>query len=171
MTTTRRLTVADLPEYATLLRQGLSRHPACFRISPEDIEQNTQEAPNVGVTEQNFTLGAFSNTGALVGIVSFARDTREKMRHKGLLFRMYVAVQASGQGIGRQLVRECIAQARTLPGLETVTLTVVASNFGARHLYLSEGFVPFALEPRALKMGIAYFDEEQMRLDLTDMTD
>ena len=122
----------------------------------------------MGDTEEHFTLGAFSDTSALVGIVSFARDTRTKMRHKGLLFRMHVAAEASGQGVGRRLLRACVAQARALPGLEAITLTVVASNAGARHLYASEGFVSFAREPDALKMGETYYDEEQMRLDLRD---
>ena len=164
MTPIRRLTPADLPEYAALLRSGQTAHPDCFRISPEDVE----EPPQVGETEEHFTLGAFSDAGELVGIVSFARDTRAKMRHKGLLFRMHVAAEAAGQGIGRRLLRDCVAQARALPGLEAITLTVVASNAGARHLYASEGFVSFAREPNALKMGATYYDEEQMRLDLRD---
>ena len=166
MTTVRRLDDADLPEYAALLRRGVAQHPDCFRISPADLELDTPESPRIGSTGEHWTLGAFSDAGALVGIVSFARDTREKMRHKGLLFRMYVATEAAGQGIGRRLVRECIAQARALPGLEAILLTVVASNHGARRLYLSEGFVPFALEPRALKEQGVYLDEEQMRLEL-----
>lgn len=45
-------------------------------------------------------------------------------------------------------------------------LTVVASNAPARRLYISEGFVPFALERRALKVNGKYLDEEQMVLDL-----
>ena len=165
MTSIRRLSQADLPEYTALLRSGLAAHPDCFRIGPGD----TQDPPQVGGTEEHFTLGAFSDGGGLVGIVSFARETQTKMRHKGLLFRMHVTAEASGQGVGRKLIRDCVGLVRALPGLEAITLTVVASNAGARHLYASEGFVPFAREPNALKMGDTYYDEEQMRLDLRDV--
>ena len=158
----RRLSADDLPEYSALLRQGLVQHPECFRIAPSDLE----DAPAIMASEDSFTLGAFSEAGALVGIVSFARERRQKMHHKGLLFRMLVAKEAAGQGVGRSLVRECVAQARHLPGLEAVVLTVVSSNTAARRLYASEGFVSFALEPQALKHGTGYLDEEQMRLDL-----
>ncbi len=160
--TIRILTGVDQTEYSALLAQAHTQHSDCFRSSPSDA----QEPAQVGETTEHFTLGAFSDMGHLVGIVSFARDAREKMRHKGLLFRMYVAREAGGQGIGRRLVREIISRARTLPGLETIILTVIASNAAARHLYASEGFTAFSLEPRALKMGDIYSDEEQMRLEL-----
>jgi hypothetical protein len=38
----------------------------------------------------------------------------------------------------------------------------------ARNLYASEVFTAFSFEPRALKMGDTYLDEEQMRLDLQE---
>ena len=160
--TIRILAGDDQAEYSALLTQAHTQHSDCFRSSPSDA----QEPAQVGETTEHFTLGAFSDMGHLVGIVSFARDAREKMRHKGLLFRMYVARGVAGQGIGRRLVREIVSRAQALPGLETITLTVVASNTAARYLYASEGFTAFSLEPRALKMGDTYSDEEQMRLEL-----
>ena len=162
MTAIRRIDSSELRDYIAFLRQGLARHPDCFRISPKDVSESLL----LGTSDEHFTLGAFSEAGLLLGVVSFTRDTHEKMRHKGLLSRMYVASEAAGQGLGRRLIAECLTQARALPGLETVTLTVVASNAPARRLYLSKGFVPFALEKNALKMGEQCLDEEQMALDL-----
>ena len=160
--TVRILTGIDQAEYTALLAQTHFQHKECFRFSPSAIE----DTPLIGGTSEHFTLGAFSDADCLVGIMSFARDTHEKMRHKGLLFRMYVAGEAAGQGIGRRLLGETISRARLLPGLEAVILTVIASNAPARNLYASEGFTAFSLEPRALKTGDTYLDEEQMRLDL-----
>lgn len=165
--TVRLLTPADEPAYQALLRQGLEQHADCFRISPED----DLEPPPLGDTPERFTLGAFSPSGRLVGIVSFARDTRVKMRHKGLLFRMYVATEASGQGLGRRLISETIARVRGGRGLEQITLSVVASNQNAQHLYASLEFVSFARERRALKTGGKYLDEEQMALELHSGTE
>ena len=113
-----------------------------------------------------FTLGAWVAESQLVGTVSFERETRTKLRHKGLLFRMYVRADASGKGIGRRLIQETVERAKAIAGLEQINLTVVASNAKAKHLYASEGFKSFALESCALKMDRAYFDEEQMALRL-----
>lgn len=113
-----------------------------------------------------FTLGAWMAENELVGAVSFEREIRTKLRHKGLLFRMYVRADASGKGIGRRLIHETVKRAGEIAGLEQINLTVVASNVKAKHLYSSEGFKSFALESRALKMDGTYADEEQMALSL-----
>jgi RimJ/RimL family protein N-acetyltransferase len=45
---------------------------------------------------------------------------------------------------------------------------VNAENVRARNLYLSLGFKPFGLEPRAMRVGDRYFDEEHMVLSLDE---
>ncbi len=114
----------------------------------------------------SFTLGAFPCDGELVGTVSFEREARAKLQHKGLLYRMYVCSDAAGAGIGRKLLREVIRRAKTIVGLEQINLTVLASNAKARSLYLSEGFQSFAVEEYGLKIHGQYFEEEQMALHL-----
>ncbi len=160
----RLLTEADTNDYQALLLRGVREHPESFRIGPEDVQGDPIPFPSNAPND--FTLGAFSEEGRLVGIVSFARERRSKMRHKGLLFRMLVASEAAGQGIGRRLIQAVVAQACEQVGLEQITLTVVASNERARRLYESEGFQMFAWEKRALKIGDAYYDEEQRALFL-----
>jgi ribosomal protein S18 acetylase RimI-like enzyme len=64
------------------------------------------------------------------------------------------------------VVSEAIAQARTIPGLEQLLLAVVTINDAARRLYRSLGFEVYGLEPRALKQGEQYWDEELMILRL-----
>jgi RimJ/RimL family protein N-acetyltransferase len=46
-------------------------------------------------------------------------------------------------------------------------LAVNATNIPARNLYLAMGFEPFGREPRALKIGDRYFDEDYMALFLS----
>lgn len=104
----------------------------------------------------------------LVGVVSFQRDgqTREKLRHKGLLFRMYVSAEHVSQGFGRQLLDEVIRRVREQTNVEQINLTVVATNFQAKRLYEKAGFRSFARELNAFKDGDLYNDEEQMVLFL-----
>lgn len=156
----RALTPADSEPYQQLILNGLRVHPGLFRISPEDAGEPL--VPFAANSADAFTLGAFQTAGKLVGVVSFERESRTKLRHKGLIYRMYVSSEASGRGIGRMLLQEVISRAKQIDGLQQINLTVIATNAKARHLYASEGFVVFSVEKRALKIGEHYFDEEQM---------
>ena len=148
----RELISTDVAAYQALMLCGLQAHPEFFRISAKDAgEPMVPFAPS---RVDAFTLGAWLHEGQLAGVVSFARETQEKLRHKALLYRMYVRAESSGRGIGRNLVQEVVRRA------------VVSLNLRAKRLYGSEGFTVFAREERGLKMGEAYFDEEQMALRL-----
>ena len=162
--TIRELAPADVPAYQALMLCGLKEHVESFRISLQDAGEPM--IPFASGRPDAFTLGAWLADGRLVGTVSFERETRAKFRHKGLLYRMYVHADASGTGIGRMLIRETVKRAREIEGLEQINLTVIASNSRAKRLYASLGFSSFALEKNGLKMGDAYFDEEQMVLFL-----
>ena len=104
--------------------------------------------------------------GQLVGIVSLYRSPRPKTRHKALLGGMYVAPEARGNRIGKALLEHTLSYARTMDGLEDVTLAVTVGNNAARRLYLGAGFVPYGVEPRYIKLGNRYFDIEWMILRL-----
>jgi RimJ/RimL family protein N-acetyltransferase len=113
--------------------------------------------------QDSFTLGAFAGE-ELCGVASFGRDgaDREKLRHKGTLFRMYVAAPFRGRGIAAQLIRAVLERVAQLEGLEQVNLTVIAGNSKAKALYEREGFRVFAHEERAIKWRGRYHDELQM---------
>ncbi|SFK00242.1 FR47-like protein [Bradyrhizobium sp. Gha] len=83
-----------------------------------------------------------------------------KLRHKGVLWGMYVRPT----GLTAVLVRQVIAHARTL--VEQVCLTVVASNLAARRLYIAAGFEEYGLERRGLEVGSEYYDQVLMVLPL-----
>lgn len=150
-------------DYRAFLTSGLRAHRDCFRISPDD--EAGEPFPTTG-TADSFTLGLLTDAGTLAGVVSFQRDgqTREKLRHKGLLFRMYVSAQHGGKGYGRRLLDDVIRRVREQTDVEQINLTVVATNFQAKRLYENVGFRSFALERNALKNGDVYHDEEQMVL-------
>ncbi len=164
MITIREITSASAGLYFNLLRQGLVSDEDHFRIAPEDDEQATFPTRD---TADSFTIAAFSND-ELCGIASFARDgdNRRKLRHKGILFRMYVAAPYRGQGISSLLIKAALERARQLDDIEQVNLTVIAVNDRAKHLYTKFGFRTFGVEERAIKWKGKYFDEEQMVLFL-----
>ena len=161
--TLRLLTTADLAAYRALLLPGLITDANSFRMAPPDEENAPFPTQN---QSDSFTLGAYVGE-QLAGIVSFQREghDRIKLRHKGLLFRMYVAPNFRGQGIARLLILNLIDRVRTLGDIEQINLTVVSTN-PAKRLYEQFGFQSFSLEKRGIKWQGHYFDEASMVLFL-----
>ncbi|MEM7026146.1 MAG: GNAT family N-acetyltransferase, partial [Pseudomonadota bacterium] len=79
-------------------------------------------------------------------------------RHKGRLFGIYVCPEQRGAGLGEALVQAVIDHARGQ--VEQLHVAVVTSAKTARRLYRRLGFVPYGIEPRALKVGQEHFDQE-----------
>ena len=87
---------------------------------------------------------------------------REKTRHRGDIWGVYVAPDARGTGVGRRLMQHVLAHARTR--VQQVHLAVTATNVAGIGLYEQLGFVRYGTEPRALKVGDRYLDEHLMVL-------
>lgn len=113
----------------------------------------------------SLVLGAFEG-GELAGVVGLAFETREKTRHKALLFGMYVPPRFRRLGLGRRLVLAALNEARARPGLRLVQLTVSETNRAARTLYEQCGFVKFGLEPLAMAFGGELIAKVHMWCDL-----
>ncbi|HEU5164720.1 MAG TPA: GNAT family N-acetyltransferase [Chitinophagaceae bacterium] len=115
----------------------------------------------------SFTLGAYAEN-VLAGVVSFARDgeDREKLRHKGMIFTMYVSKEFRGHGIARELLEELIRKVKTIPDIEQINLIVIANNSRAKQLYEKFGFEKYGTEQNSIKWKGKYFAEDQMVLRL-----
>ncbi|NHN25986.1 GNAT family N-acetyltransferase [Flavobacterium jejuense] len=151
-------------QYKKFLAFGLINDEENFRITPND-DLNAPFPTKDKV--DSFTLGAYSNK-ELAGIVSFTRDggDREKLRHKGILFRMYVSKDFRGQGIAKILIKKLIERVEKISDIEQINLTVIANNDNAKKLYEKFGFVLFGSENNAIKWKGKYFNEDQMKLNL-----
>ena len=66
----------------------------------------------------------------------------------------------------RRLMEAAISQARELPFMEQVCLSVMAGNEAAKSLYLSLGFETYGVHSKSIKIGEEYGDEELMALNL-----
>jgi len=163
--TVREIFADETAAYQAFFRRGLVERPECFRISPADLDG--LPFPTRG-TSDSFTLGAFGESGDWLGIVSFQREgqDRERLRHRGLLFWMFVADEAAGRGLGRALVEAVLARVRRETDVEQVVLTVVGTNLRAKRLYAACGFETYSYGHRAIKWGDTYLDEESMVLFL-----
>jgi ribosomal protein S18 acetylase RimI-like enzyme len=167
--TIRRLALPDVHAYRALMLEAYERDADAYTSSAaeraalplawwESRLANAPQAPEI-------VLGAFHD-GRLAGAAGLSFEPREKARHKATLFGMYVHPAARRRGLGRQLVREALAQAKARSGVILVQLTATEGNAAARSLYERCGFVAFGVEPLAMAVGNAYLGKVHMWCDL-----
>lgn len=149
---------------------ALKDEPHAFAESAEEHERRSpQDTRNFfrGLNDENFICGAFED-GELAGIAGFYREKHTKFRHKGTIWGVYVRRESRGKGVARALLNEVIRRANTIAGLEQILLVVAATQEKPRRLYESLGFRKYGVEPRSLKVGGNYIDDELMILQLRD---
>jgi RimJ/RimL family protein N-acetyltransferase len=161
----RRLSPADAAPFRSLRLAGLADMPEAFGTNHAEEKDLPLAAfaDRLVPREDAAVFGAFE-TGTLVGIVGLRRDPAVNYHHKGLLWGMYVAPAARGQGLARHLAQAALAFARGVPGLAKVSLHVDAANAPAIALYESLGFVVFAREIDGMRVRDQRRDELQMTL-------
>ena len=163
----RRLNEDDLEPLWQMRLQALTNSPEAFGSTYEEVvaRGNGWLLERLrGNGQETFYLGAFDDR--LIGMVGFFREEASKEQHKGNVVSMYVLPERRGQGVGRLLLQEMIAQVKPLEGLEQLHLSVVTTNPTAHRLYRSLGFETYGTAPHTLKIGDQYWDEELMILYL-----
>ncbi|WP_042198030.1 GNAT family N-acetyltransferase [Paenibacillus camerounensis] len=166
----RMLNQADAEQYRELRLQALRLHPEAFLSSYEEEKELPLDATRSRLepVEGRFTLGGFNAEHELAGMVTFIREGREKIRHKGNVFAMYVSPAARGQKLGCALLTGLLARVRQMPGLAVINLTVTANNLPAKRLYSTLGFTCYGTERNAVRLaGGRYLDEDLMTLVLS----
>jgi ribosomal protein S18 acetylase RimI-like enzyme len=165
----RALTPADALVFRRLRLEALERDPQSFGESAAEHQALTLETISAHLNSdsirENFVVGVFDN-GHLVGTAGFYREQAVKRRHKGRIWGVYVAGHWRAKGVGRRLLSDLLQRARALPGLEQISLSVNAEQAAPKRLYASFGFEVFGHEPRALKLGETYINEDHMVLRL-----
>ncbi len=164
----RFLTAEDARAYWDIRLEALESEPHAFGSSPE--EHRALSFADVAARiafdpPSKFTVGAFLD-GCLVGTAGFYRDRNLKSRHKGNVWGVYVSQDVRRSGVARSLLNMLLEYASAIEGIEQIMLSVATAQEAATTLYRSLGFAPYGCEPRALKVGDRYIDEEHMVLFL-----
>ncbi len=164
----RVLTPSDVDAFRELRLEALTLEPTAYLISAEEFEKTPLEsiAERLQAEEQGkFTLGAFVEE-KLVGMVGFVPETREKIKHKGNIWGVYVSPSFRDQGIAKKLMLEAINRAKTYPDIKQINLAVTTTQASAQRLYDTLGFKVYGIEKQALQVNGQYLDEEHRVLIL-----
>ena len=102
-------------------------------------------------------IGAFMNE-ELVGHVGVKLIGREKVRHMGTLWGLFVHPHFRRQKIAQALVKQIIAECKSMKDLEQIRLMVCADSIPAVTLFESKSFKHYGVEPRGRKVGETYYD-------------
>lgn len=162
----RLLTADDANEWLRLRLEALETDPEAFSSSVEEHHALTSEGVRNrlgSAAEDSFVVGAFQD-GSLLGTVGFYREKGPKNRHKGRVWGVYLTPKARRTGIARQMMEHMLERAARIEGLGQILLAVTTTQRAAHNLYRGLGFETFGTEPRALKIGEKYIDEEYMIL-------
>ncbi len=161
----RRLSKSDASLLQECRLRGLSESPEAFLATYADIEGTPLSEVEMDLADPNiFYLGAFDNA-SLVGIIRFVRPDRLSRRHTAEVRSVYVRSSHRGQGVAHRLLSSLIEESRQV-GLQSLTLSVLAGNKPALHLYETLGFNVYGREPKAVKKGDEYTDQLHLWLDL-----
>lgn len=164
----RILTAEDASAWRRVRLEALENDPEAFGASIEAHHKLTEPEVRSRLAldmAERFVVGAFAG-GELVGTAGFMREPGLKERHKARVWGVYLRAGHRGTGVGRQMMTLLLDYAREIKGLEQINISVTAPQTAAMALYRSLGFVPFGLEPRALKVNGQYIDEEHLCLRL-----
>ncbi len=164
----RTLRAKDAKQFWRFRLEALEKVPRAFGESAKEHRRTTikETAARLRPTSKGgFILGAFVH-GKLVGVAGLIRNRGEKIRHKAMVWGVYVTEAVRSRGIGKALMSALIARASSLPGLEQLRLAVGTDQTAATKLYRSVGFQSYGCERRCMKVGNAYVDIDHMVLRL-----
>jgi ribosomal protein S18 acetylase RimI-like enzyme len=148
-----------------MMLEAYDLHPDAFtstRSDREGLALTWWEARlHAGPAASQRVFGAFVSD-RLAGVAGVSFETRDKSRHKSLLFGMYVPESERQQGIADQLVRAALDAARARPGVRVMQLSVTEGNVPAQRLYEKHGFVTFGTEPLAMALADGFASKAHM---------
>ena len=163
---------ADEAERAHALRlAALGSDPYAYgaTLAEESGLDRSEIVERYAPSDDGFVLGAFDDTGELVGLVGFRRQRGEKRRHSGQVWGLYVDPEARGRGVARTLMTLLLQAVTQRKDIVQVTLGASDVAGPAKALYQSLGFGTYGIEPNAHRQDGRSFAMEFMVRTIEDV--
>jgi ribosomal protein S18 acetylase RimI-like enzyme len=162
----RPLTGADAAAFRAMRLQAIADSPSA--VWPTHEEEAglgpVENAARIEQTDLQVIFGAFIDS-QLAGIAGLRREPLAQVRHKAVIWGVFIDPAYRREGLARALFARIASFAREA-GVLQMHLCVNTENVRAHALYRSLGFTSCGVEPRAMRVGERYFDEERMVLRL-----
>ncbi|WGG53526.1 GNAT family N-acetyltransferase [Rugamonas sp. DEMB1] len=162
----RPLSSADSAAFRAIRLRAIVDSPSAVWPTLAEEEGRTQEEvmARIAQTDAQVVFGAFDGP-RLIGIAGLRREVLLQVAHKATLWGVFVDPAWRKAGIARRLFALARAHAQR-SGVLQIQLCVNAANLPAQSLYRALGFVGYGLEPRAMRVGERFYDEQHMALRL-----
>ncbi len=150
----------DAEQFLLFRARGLSGDPNAFRVTPQDDATLALNAWRSRLA-RDYVVAVTGQNGDWLGIGGLSQIDGEKLRHKGLIWGMYVDPVARGTGAADQIMQALVKHA--IGKLRQLQLTVMADNQRARSFYERHRFSTYAIEPNSVRRDDEYADEALMQ--------
>jgi ribosomal protein S18 acetylase RimI-like enzyme len=159
----RTLGPADAAAFHALRLRGLQEFPDAFASSFEEEAPLALEeiAKRLEPRDDRAVFGSYAGD-LLCGVVGIQREGMAKLRHKAVLWGMYVAPEARRAGHGEALIRFALQHAWAKLQVAQVNLGAHTLNEDALRLYRKVGFEVFGTEVGSLRVNGQPQDEYHM---------
>jgi RimJ/RimL family protein N-acetyltransferase len=163
MVSVRLLDPHDVEQFKAMRLLAVDNAPtAIWSTRQEEMARSIEEVANrIRSTPTQAVFGAFEGE-VLVGVTGIRREPLFQVSHKATVWGVFVNPAYRGRGIAQTLLSSATAHAIKEWNTIQLMLCVNAENLPAKRLYASYGFQTFGLEPRAMKVGDRFYDEEHM---------
>ena len=155
-----------------LTQRALREHPTAFTTDAAAVARRRDDEVAAHLRElqrgRGFRLGAFDESGSLVGTVRLNPRVGSRLAHSADLVFLYVCSEAQNRGIGRQLVTRAIGLAREIDGLRQLELMVSSDSPIARRLYDRLECEATGVLKHQIRVGDQYHDLIPMWRSLDD---
>jgi GNAT superfamily N-acetyltransferase len=162
------LTAANAWAYRALMLEAYEQTPDAFTTTAAERQAEPESwwVKRIGSADGLATsFGAWQDNN-LVGTVALEYSAKPKTRHAVLVLGMYVQAPQRGTGVGLALMKAAIAAAASRPEIRILNLTVTEGNEPALGLYRSVGFVPWGVQPDAIRTETGFKGKVHMSLAL-----
>jgi RimJ/RimL family protein N-acetyltransferase len=165
--TVRTLTSSDAIAFQRVRLRAIKTSPtSAWPTLDEQSAWSLEEVEaKIQTTSTQAVFGVFAGAD-LVGIAGLRRERLLQVQHKGLVWGVFIDPNFRGVGLAHRLLETIISYAKSEWELIQINLCVNTQNAPAMRLYESIGFVAFGIEPKAMKVGNVFLDEQHMTLAL-----
>lgn len=132
----RQLNADDVADFRTIRLSALKNSPEMFGSSY--AVEATKPLNVFAEVISKYTIFAAYSQQKIIGVLILDLENDSKNKPQAQLYGFFVEPAFRGQGIATQLLQATIQHAQ--PYVEQVTLSVMATNLPAIHLYQKLGF-------------------------------